>query len=177
MRIFNASQTNEIAQLLKSGKIGIMPTDTIYGIHCLANDPNLVDKIYQIKKRPDKIPLITIISNLDDLLPFEVELNDYSHEQISRFWPGPNTLIFDTNQNETRSFRMPDNDFLLSILKITGPLISTSANLHGQQPAKDVNDAIKYFADSIDFYVDGGKMDNPPSNVYRINQDTIDKIR
>ncbi len=112
--ILDVSQTAQIADLLLDEKIGVMPTDTIYGVHCLANYQALIDRIYQIKHRPDKMPFITLVKDKNDLHAFGVDLK-----------------IFKLADGSTRSFRQPNNAFLLNILSQTGPLISTSANIHG----------------------------------------------
>lgn len=175
--ILQTSQTQEIADLLKSGKVGILPTDTIYGLHCLATDQALIDKIYTFKRRPEGTRFITIISSIEDLKIFGVQTDDFEREQIDKFWPGPNTLIFKDQAGEMRSFRIPNNEFLIKILSVTGPLISTSANFHSQPFAATVDEAIANFGEEVDFYVDGGELDNPPSSMYRIFDGKIEKIR
>ena len=167
----------QIATLLFEGKIGVLPTDTIYGLHCLTTDPKLIKKIYDLKKLPDETPLITLISDEKELEQFSVEVGEFEKGIMKKYWPGPNTLIFDTNDGNTRSFRMPKNDFLLVVLKKSGSLISTSANIHQMPFSKNVNQAVEYFGDKVDFYVDGGEEDNPPSSIYKISKGEITKIR
>mgnify|MGYP001574031689 FL=1 len=175
--ILQTSQIKEISEFLASGQIGVLPTDTIYGIHCKTLDHDLIKRIYQIKNRPEGMPFITLISEINELKLFDVIIGDFEREQINKFWPGPNTLILKTLSGETRSFRIPRNDFLQSILKTTGSLISTSANLHLKPSAKNINEAIEYFGDKIDFYVDGGELNNPPSSVYDISEGKVNKLR
>lgn len=171
------TKTSEIADLLVSGKIGVLPTDTIYGIHCDALNFEAITKVYELKERPENMPFITLISNFSDLIRFKVLLNDFSLTQINKLWPGPNTLIFETEELGSKSFRLPNNKFLLEILNLTGPLISTSANTHGNRSAKSAEDAMKYFGSKVDFYVDRGVLDNPPSSIYKILSNKIEKIR
>ena len=175
--ILKPSQTTEIANLLLAGKIGILPTDTIYGIHCKAHDPELIKRIYEIKDRPSELPLITVISKAEDLDGFGIEVGDFEKQQMKNFWPGPNTLIFKTSNEKTRAFRLPKNDFIQSIMQTTGPLISTSANLHGMPSSANVSQAMEYFGDKIDFYVDAGELNNPPSSIYDISKGEVKKIR
>jgi L-threonylcarbamoyladenylate synthase len=168
---------DKVANLLKEGKIGVLPTDTIYGIHCLATRQDLIDKVSDLKGREKTMPMITVVSSEDDLSLFGVEIGEFEKDLIKKYWPGPNTLIFDTKDGSTRSFRIPDNDFLVSVLRITGPLISTSANPHEMPFSKDMTQAIDYFGDKVDFYVDGGELNNPPSSVYKISKGEVVKIR
>jgi len=168
---------DQIASLLLEGKIGVLPTDTIYGLHCLATDQSLIKKIYNLKSLSDNTPLITLISDEKELDQFGVEVGEFEKETIKKYWPGPNTLIFDTKDGRTRSFRIPRNDFLTLVLEETGSLISTSANPHEMPVSKDVDQAIKYFGDRVDFYVDGGVLDNPASSIYKISKGEVTQIR
>jgi len=168
---------DQIASLLLEGKVGVLPTDTIYGLHCVANDPVLIKKIYDLKKLSDNTPLITLISDEKELEQFGVEIGEFEKELMKKYWPGPNTLIFDTKGGDTRSFRLPKNDFLLAVLKKSGSLISTSANINKMPFSKNVNQAVVYFGDKVDFYVDGGEEDNPPSSIYKISKGELTKIR
>lgn len=175
--ILKKSDIQEIIKLLKDGKIGILPTDTVYGIHCLSSNKDQVDKIHILKKEDVSIPLITLIDNVKYLSDFGVEIRAFEKDSISKYWPGTNTLIFITKEGGTKSFRIPSDDFLISILKETGPLVSTSANTHGGPTCLNIKGAIKYFGDGVDFYVDGGNLNSPPSNIYRIEKGSIIKIR
>lgn len=167
----------QTASLLLEGKIGVLPTDTIYGIHCLAWDATLVQKVIRIKNKADNVPMITLISDVKELRNYDLNIGIFEQDRIKSFWPGPNTLIFETTGGKTKSFRFPKNDFLIKILNKTGPLISTSANLHSKPHSINVDQAIAYFGDKIDFYVDGGVLNNSPSNVYKILNGRVEKIR
>lgn len=173
----NTSDKDKIIDLLKNGLIGIMPTDTVYGIHCLAFRPNLISKIVRIKQRNADKPFITLISDTEDLRLFNIN-KDNINDILNNYWPGPNTLVLTTKDNKSMAVRLPKNEFLLSILKETGPLISTSANISSHCVVKTINDAINIFSDELDFYVDGGILDSRPSNIYKIDsKSTIVKIR
>lgn len=101
--------------------------------------------------------------------------NDHRKVTI-KYWPGPNTLIFDTKNGNTVALRTPDNAFLQKILAHTGPLVSTSANPHGALPAGDVSAAKQYFGNKVDFYVDGGTLAGKASSIYKIGAN-IEQIR
>ncbi|MBI2414580.1 L-threonylcarbamoyladenylate synthase [candidate division WWE3 bacterium] len=174
--ILSSDKINLIAKLFLEKKIGVLPTDTIYGIHSLAHS-TLIAKLISIKGKELNSPVITLISDVSMIDEFDVKLDDFALLQIEKLWPGPNTLIFETSLGKERSFRLPRNQFLLDLIKKTGPLASTSANLHGHSHSKNVEQAINYFGDSVDFYVDGGTLDNLPSSVYKIFNNEITKIR
>jgi len=75
------------------------------------------------------------------------------------------------------AFRMPKQKKLLNILNKTGPLASTSANLSGQLPAKNIKEAEKYFGRKVDFYIDGGELNNTPSTIISIKRNRFLIIR
>jgi L-threonylcarbamoyladenylate synthase len=74
--------------------------------------------------------------------------------------------------------RIPPDKDVISLLQRTGPLLTTSANLPGEKVAETVTEAMEYFGDQVDFYVDGGDMSGrPPSTVIRIIDDAVDVLR
>jgi L-threonylcarbamoyladenylate synthase len=175
--VLKESEIKETSQRLLKGEIGILPTDTVYGIHCLADKEHLLNNVSSIKGRDVDMPFITLIADISDLEKYQVNSKDYSQDLISQFWPGPNTLIFNCLDNVSRSFRLPDNYFLLGLLKEIGPLISTSANPHGKEPAKNCNQAQEYFGDRVNFYVDGGILNNEPSRIYLVSGNNLNRVR
>lgn len=175
--ILSIQDINKIAELLNSDAIGVMPTDTIYGLHCKALSKDLTDKIYEIKKRPASSPCITLISSIKDLDMFNLRIGEYEEFLISKYWPGPNTLIFNTTKGASQSFRLPNKEYLLKVLGLTGPLVSTSANVHKKPYAKSIKEAQDYFGEKVDFYVDAGYIEGRASNVYKVENGTLIKIR
>lgn len=175
--VLSTNEKREIIELLNNGAIGIMPTDTIYGIHCKAFRPDLISKIIDIKKRDTNKPFITLISDIKELELLDIDTNRINNI-LNEYWPGPNTLILTNRNNESLGVRLPMNDFLISIIKETGPLISTSANISGELNINSIADAFKIFSNKIDFYVDSGLLNNTPSSIYIIeNNLEIKKIR
>lgn len=173
----------EIGQSIKSGEIGVIPTDTIYGIVCSAFNKKLVAKIYKIKKRNLSKPVIILIAKLKDLELFDVKIDKAI---AKKYWPGKVSIILDCNNKKFKyltrdqkslAFRIPNNKFLSQVLKITGPIIAPSANLEGQKPAEDIEQAMKYFGKKVDFYVDLGKIKTKPSKIISIKDNKIKVIR
>lgn len=178
-KIYNAallknSDFLEIGRLLKEGKIGILPTDTIYGIHTNPFQKKSVIKIFNIKKREQSKPFIIIIPSINDLKLFDIKLASKEIDLLKKIWPNPVSVILPTNSakfnylhqgKKTIAFRIPKSMILNKILNHSGPLISTSVNLQGQTPAKNIQDANLYFQNKVDFYIDAGELNNPPSVV------------
>jgi L-threonylcarbamoyladenylate synthase len=174
---------DKIISLLKSGAVGLLPTDTIYGLSAVALNKNAVEKIHKLKKRDDKKPLVVLISSISQLQ--ELGVNDDQLSLINNFWPGPLSVIFESSNIpewldlETKSLavRLPDSNELLDLIKKTGPIVSTSANLQGQKPASSAKVAEEYFGKNIDFYVDFGPLESKPSTLVKIENNRLKVIR
>jgi len=191
MKVFKKF-SSEAIKILKSGGIGVIPTDTIYGIVCSALSKKAVDKVYRLRKRSLDKPVIVLIGSPRDLKKFSITLNAISYKLLTRLWPGPISVILKLSdkRQETRdkfkylhrgkkaiAFRVPVAPTLRRFLNKTGPLIAPSANFEGRQPAKTIKEAQKSFGDRVDFYIDGGKLKSKPSTVVSINDGKVSVIR
>lgn len=177
---------NVLTKKLKQGEIAIIPTDTIYGLAANALLPNSVERIYPIKKRNPEKPLIILLSKISDLALFEVKIDNSTKKILREVWPGKVSVILPCSDKKfhylhrgtnSLAFRLPAKDTLLDLLKITGPLVSTSANPEGKPCAKTVSEAKKYFGDRIDFYVDEGPLESAPSTLIEIKNGRIKILR
>ncbi|MFA5779874.1 MAG: L-threonylcarbamoyladenylate synthase [Elusimicrobiota bacterium] len=157
----------EIAQDLKNGKIAIYPTDTIYGIGTNAFCLSGVKKIYKLKGRTDKKPLPVLVDDIIKIKKIVKKIPTGAAKLVKRFWPGPLTLVFETNELGTMltggrkniAVRIPDNKVLLSIIKeMTYPLIGTSANVSGKKNCRCVSDLEKKILKNVDMIIDGGTI-------------------
>ncbi len=173
-----------IAYELARGKVWIMPTDTIYGIVGSALKPRTVGRIYRLRKRNQKKPMIILISALRDLHFFGIKPDVATRKLLSRFWPGPVSIILPLPKNKATlktfrylhrgtnalAFRLPKPIWLRKILKNTGPLVAPSANWEGHPPAKTIAEAERYFKDRIDGYFDRGPHRGKPSKLVRVEK-------
>lgn len=169
-------ETPEIIKRLKNGEVAVIPTDTLYGIVGSAKNPDTVEKIYWLKHRqPDK-PCIILISSLNDLESFGVDLSEETTASLMQYWPGPVSIILPCPSPQLEylhrgsfslAFRWPENPQLLEILNQTGPLIAPSANPEGQPPAINIEMAQQYFGNEVS-YLDGGELTNRPSKLIQI---------
>jgi L-threonylcarbamoyladenylate synthase len=172
---------------LKHDGVGILPTDTIYGIVGSVYSQKAVERIYSIKRRDENKSLIILISSIEDLKDFGIELSDKAKKFIQKYWPGKVSIIFDFHNdklnyldkigNKTLAFRLPDKKDLIELLQVTGPLVAPSANLQGMIPVKNIAEAKRYFGDTVDFYVDGGELVSEPSTVVKILDNRIEVLR
>ena len=190
---------DNIVEILKKGGVGVLPTDTLYGLVGSALSEKAVGRIYQLKKRSDDKPFIILISDIKDLNLFGVR--HMSDICLTPFWPGQVSVILDCPNlakemsylrpfNNTLAFRCPNEKWLSNVLKKTGPLVAPSANPEGKEPAENIEQAKNYFAcpvgspagdsfggDSVDFYVDGGELKGKPSKIIKFENGKIIILR
>jgi len=173
---------DKVVQLLRQGGAGLLPTDTIYGLSCKALDEAAVGRIHKLKDRSAQKPFITLISDVKmlDLL----SISTGQARIAEKYWPGPLSVIlasrapnFLTFGTASLAVRMPDSPDLAKLISKVGPIISTSANLEGEQPVQSVPAAQKLFGDKLDFYVNAGNLDNPSSTLAVIKDGKLDVVR
>jgi L-threonylcarbamoyladenylate synthase len=188
----------DFIKILKSGGVGVMPTDTLYGLVGRANSKKAVERIYKIKGRDRKKPFIILISSLNDLKKFGIEHYDIINNVImkKKLWPGPVSVVLPCTSTWIQkmkylhrdvgslAFRFPKKKSLLKILKQTGPLVAPSANPESLKPAANITQAKKYFgpirgregsqrastSNGIDFYLSGGTLKGKPSALIKIDK-------
>lgn len=176
----------EIAEQIESDAIGVIPTDTIYGVAASACSKKAVERAYDALERSPKKPFIILISSLKDLSLFGLTIDSQIEKMLDTMWPGKisivlpvlsEKLIYLHRGKKTLAFRVPKKPSLIKLLKKTGPLISTSANPEGAKPAETIAEARKYFRDRIDFYVAGGKIKSLPSTLIEIKRGKVRVLR
>ncbi len=174
----NIISLSESSQLLSTGAVGIIPTDTIYGIVCQALNRESVARLYQLKRRSPTKPFIILISQIDDLKLFNASVTDNVRAIVNSHWPGPVSIIIGCDDHKyeylhrsTKSlaFRLPNNPELLKLISQTGPLVAPSANPEGQTPSHTIEQAWDYFGELADFYVEG-PVNTKPSTILRITK-------
>lgn len=167
-----------VVPILLKGGIGVFPTDTIYGVIGSAFKKETVERIYKLRKRELKKPMIILISSLNDLKKFGIKLNAKQKNTISKLWPEKVSIAFDCPSKKLNylhrgtfslALRLPNDAALIKILKKTGPLVATSANIAGKKPAETFEEARKYFGEKVDFYVDSGRLKSTHSTLVKID--------
>jgi len=128
------------AQLVRGGGVIAFPTDTVYGLGAAADDEVATPRVFHIKGRPVGLPLILMVAAESQLEGF-VHVDSRSEAMMRRWWPGPLTLILHAKGGGTLGVRIPKHKVALDLLRAAGPLMTTSANLHGQDPAMNAGDA------------------------------------
>jgi len=170
-----------IIKLKQPGAVGVIPTDTVYGVVARAADEAAVARLYELKKRENK-PGTIIAASIDQLVELGIKRRYLT--AVEQFWPGaisveiPHHITYLHQGTGRQAFRITDDKELLKLLEQTGPLQTSSANQPGEPPANTVAEARNYFGNKVDFYIDGGDLsDREPSTVIRIVDDAIEIIR
>ena len=142
----------KVAGLLKKGKIAIIPTDTIYGIVAVDGNERAIDEIYRIKKRPRDKKLIRLIGDLKLIKRYT---SQYPEELISKYWPGPLTIVFRGNNQETIALRYPDDPFLDRLFDYLEEkaIVAPSANISGSENLVNCDDIVKEFNGKVEIIV------------------------
>jgi L-threonylcarbamoyladenylate synthase len=166
------------------GSVGVIPTDTVYGVVARADDKSAVSRLYELKKRENK-PGTLIAADIDQLVNLGIKKRYL--KAVEQFWPGPVSVVVPVGDpllsylhqgKLSLAIRIPDSQELLNMLRSTGPLITSSANQPNEPPAVNIEEAKSYFGNKVDFYIDGGDLSKrKPSTIIRIVDDTIEVIR
>lgn len=160
------------ARIISEGGLIAFPTDTIYGVAGDPLNPDSLRKIYQAKERPDEKALPVLIGALDQLTALVSALSPEVEAIAKSFWPGPLTLVLPKNPNlppeltayPTVGVRMPDHPFTLALLRRTGPLATTSANISGGPNPTTAQNVLDQLGGRIDLILDGGPTPGPTAS-------------
>jgi L-threonylcarbamoyladenylate synthase len=175
-----------LAARIKKGAVGILPTDTLYGIVGWAESKEAVKKIYNFKKRNLQKPFIILIGAFLDLRKFGIKPDEKTRKFLQQIWPGKVSVILSCQNKrlaylhrgkKSLAFRLPASTNLIKLIKKTGPLVAPSANPEGQKPAETIKEAKKYFGERMDFYVTDGRLKNIPSTIVEVKNDKIFLVR
>jgi L-threonylcarbamoyladenylate synthase len=155
----------EALKVLRKGGLVAFPTDTVYGLGTLAFNGKAVEAIYIAKDRPMDKAIPILLWDFDDLPKVTSNLPPMAAKLASRFWPGPLTLVIPKNPNlpeaisatATVAVRVPDHKIARAILRATGPMAVTSANISGQPSPVTADDVFAQLGGRIELIINGGK--------------------
>ena len=174
-------------EMLKTGKIIVYPTDTIYGIGCDILNKKAVVTIQRIKDRKKPKPLSIICADLKDINRWAVVSNT-QYKILKKYLPGPFTFILKASNDapkilqdkkrKTIGIRIPDNQVCLEITKQLGnPIITTSVNLTGEKNYISPDDIKRDWYGKVDLILDAGELNNDPSTIVSLVDDKIEILR
>ena len=180
---------NQAIEILKSGGIGIFPTDTVYGIGCDFSNTVSLNNLYKAKVRDYSKPINILVSRKDMIYKYVKNVSSIEKTLINKFWPGPLTIIFNktdlvpdllTAGLNTVGIRMPNNKVCLDLIDTLGkPLATSSANISNEEPTNYINEnLIKKFKNKVDFILDSGKIDSGiSSTIIKVENNKINILR
>jgi len=156
--------TRAIEILLNDGVIAL-PTDTVYGIACLAFNSRCIDRIFSIKDRDSNKALPILIGCPEQLDQIAQPINKNTEKLVNAFWPGALTIVVlrkhtlpeNLSPYPTVGIRMPNHPWLINLIEKVGPLAVTSANLSGHPEAHNAQEVAESLKGKIDLIIDGGQ--------------------
>jgi len=175
------------ARVVKDGGVILYPTDTIYGIGCDATNKPAVERIITIKKREEDTHFIVLVHSLDVLKRLIGDVPKSVLKKVEKIIPAPVTFIFTSSQyaassipgcTNTIAVRVPDYEFCRRLCELcNGPVLSTSANIHGEQPGVNLATIAADVKQEVDLAIDGGELIGKPSTIVNVTGGTFRIVR
>ncbi len=177
---------NDAKKVIDQGDLLVYPTETLYALGANPFSEYAITKLFEVKKRPLTIPISVAVSDLEMMM----DIADVSElaEKIARYFlPGPLTLLMRkraqlpsilTSGSDIIGIRVPKHEAALKIIKATGPITATSANLHGQPDPKNLDVAVNQLGEKVTLYVDCGECEyQNPSTIVDVSTPSAKIIR
>jgi L-threonylcarbamoyladenylate synthase len=175
-------------EALKHGHVIVFPTETLYGLGADALSEAAVEKVFQLKGRDSHNPIPVLVADQEMLHTLVAKVPATAQKLIDRYWPGPLTLVLPARKNIPKylcnssggvGVRISSQPIATLLINGLGrPLTATSANPSGEEPARTLQEARKYFAHRLELFVDGGTLTSKSgSTVVEVMEDSIKIIR
>ena len=174
-RILASLDDPALPGMLNNGMIGIIPTDTVYGLVGAVSSQDAIHRMYHIKERTRQ-PGTTIAASPTQLIKLGFPASTVT--KVAHYWPAALSVEMSATSipeyistgQPVMAARVPSPENVRKLLEKTGPLMTTSANKPNAPTATNIQAAIDYFGDEVDFYVDVGDLgDRPPSTIIGFN--------
>lgn len=163
------------ADVVREGRVVVLPTDTVYGVGADAFDVVAVAMVLAAKHRGREMPPPVLVPNPRTVDGLATGVPMYARILMRQFWPGPLTLVLQAQPslqwdlgetNGTVALRMPEDDVALALLAEVGPMAVTSANVTGQPAATTAQEAMEQLGGAVSAYLDGGaRTGGEPSTI------------
>ncbi|MFH1138236.1 MAG: L-threonylcarbamoyladenylate synthase [Pseudomonadota bacterium] len=163
-----------IAEILLGGGVAVGPTETSYGLMAAADQPEAMERIMKLKGRDGNKPLLLLLDRPERALCYAREIPQCVTGLTAEFWPGPLTLLLRSRPGlypslvgptRTVGLRVAGAPALRLLARVMDRAITgTSANPGGLPPARSLGQALDYFGDKIDLYIDGGPSPKAPAS-------------
>lgn len=167
---------------LKSGRLAVIPTDTVYGLAADAFDSGAVADLLAAKRRGRDMPVPVLVGSWNTIDGLVFSVSQHARDLIRAFWPGGLSLVVQQapslawdlgDARGTVMLRMPLHPVALELLREVGPLAVSSANVSGQPAASTVQEARDQLGELVGVYLDGGPADHGvPSTIVDLTSDS-----
>jgi len=161
-------ELEEAKEFIKKDKVIVYPTETAYGIGGNALNKDVIDRVYDAKKRPRSKGLTVIVNSLEQAEKY-AELSDAEKALVEEFMPGPLTLVAEKkdsvpdNLNDSFVFRISSSPIARELAS-EGPIVATSANISGEKTSYSVDDISEELLEKVDFVLDKGRLPRGPTS-------------
>jgi L-threonylcarbamoyladenylate synthase len=184
----DSSVIHKAADIIRGGGVVVFPTRSIYGMAANAFDIAAVNRIFRIKKRPSRKPLLLLIKNHDDLLQLVRHVPPSAQKLMDRFWPGRLTIIMDAVDSLPKrltagtgriGIRLTAHPVAKSLIAAVGrPITGTSANLSGKPGCSRVSRLHSAIARKVDMILDAGTLEEGiGSTVVEVSDEEVVMLR
>lgn len=150
---------------VRAGQLVVLPTDTLYGLGCDAFNNQAVSTLLAAKHRGPDMPVPVLVGSWDTIQGLVQTYTPQTRSLVEAFWPGALSIVVHQapslpwNLGDTRGtvlLRMPLHPIAIELLRQTGPMAVSSANISGQPPASSVEQAQEQLGRSVEVFLDGG---------------------
>lgn len=186
MLIISQSKVDSVIDIIKKGGLVVFPTETVFGIGCVASKEESYEALCKAKNRhPDK-PITLMCSKIEQVEKYVV-IDDVAKKIIEKFFPGQLTLILKAKKDVPHyidlgtgyvGIRIPDSKFVIDMInKVGEAMLVTSANISDFPPATNDKEALNYFKDNVDVIIKGESVSNVPSSVIKLDHGKLIVLR
>lgn len=172
---------DKLINILKKGKLAIIPTDTTYGIVCDATNDKAVRKVFLTKKRDFNKPLIILASDMEMVKKYTKKITPLEKEISDKFWPGALTILMNKNSlisdlvtasSPLVGIRIPNDPNLQELINRLGfPIVATSANISGEDVITNTDHIDEELIKNVSYISYGKEITSLPSTIIKVNKD------
>lgn len=185
---YDEADLKEAVSVMKEGGIILYPTDTVWGIGCDARNPDAIEKIFKLKRRPDSKSMLALVSSEGMLQRTVKEVPDIAWQLID-VAVNPMTIIYDHPVGVADNLKAEDGSLGIRITsekfsralceRMRGPVVSTSANISGKPTPmtfSEISNEIKEGVDYVCKFRQDEKAKNKPSNIIKVTRGNVIKV-
>lgn len=140
------------------------PTEVVWGLGCDPKNGTAIQRILELKQRPWQKGLVVVAASFEQLMPWLQPLTEQQLAQVQATWPGPVSWVLPCKpsvskwlkgEHSTLAVRVSDHPLVRALCQQAGPLVSTSANPAGREPARSQQEVQQYFMNNLDCILAG----------------------